>query len=169
MANIFSLAGKVCVVTGGARGLGLEMLRGLLGAGATQAVILDLVASDAEIAAAVLAGEGVAEGGTLEMEGYACDVSNETSVNAAFEAIKNRFGRVDVLVTSAGICQNFAAEEYPTPNVQKLMDINVMGTWFCARAAFAIMPEGGSIITIGSMSASVSMRVNEEMGWWRGW
>jgi len=155
MTTLFSLANKVCVMTGGARGLGNVMLRGLIEAGATQAVILDLREDDAAAAAAELATDYPG----IEAEGYAVDVAVESSVVAAFDRIKNRFGRVDVLVTSAGICENFPAEGYPAARMQMLMDINVNGSWFCAVEAYKLMLGGGSIIMIGSMSGSVSYRL----------
>jgi D-arabinitol 2-dehydrogenase len=65
---------------------------------------------------------------------------------------------IQSLVTAAGIVENFVALEYPTEKVRKLMDINVMGTWFCAREAAKRMEKGGSIVMIGSMSGSVRSR-----------
>ena len=62
---------------------------------------------------------------------------------------------VQTLVTAAGIVENYVAHDYPTEKIRKLMDINVMGTWFCALEAAKLMPEGGSIVMIGSMSGSV--------------
>jgi hypothetical protein len=63
---------------------------------------------------------------------------------------------VQTLVTAAGIVENYVAHDYPTEKIRKLLDINVMGTWFCALEAAKLMPEGGSIVMIGSMSGSVS-------------
>lgn len=76
------------------------------------------------------------------------------------------------LISAAGIVENFTAHEYPTDKVRKLLDINVMGivsylrhvvyydidigSWFCALEAARRMPDGGSVILIGSMSGSVS-------------
>ncbi len=59
-------------------------------------------------------------------------------------------------MTAAGIVENYAAHEYPSKKIQKLMDINVMGTWYCSLEAANLMPNGGSIIMIGSMSGHVS-------------
>jgi NAD(P)-dependent dehydrogenase (short-subunit alcohol dehydrogenase family) len=59
------------------------------------------------------------------------------------------------MVSAAGIVENFVAHEYPTEKVRRLMDINVMGSWFCALEAAKRMPEGGSILLVGSMSGSV--------------
>lgn len=59
------------------------------------------------------------------------------------------------LVSAAGIVENFVAHEYPTDKVKKLLDINVMGSWYCALEAAKRMPDGGSITLVGSMSGSV--------------
>ncbi len=58
-------------------------------------------------------------------------------------------------MTAAGIVENFTAFEYPTPKIKKLMDINVMGTWYASLEAAKLMPHGGSIIMVGSMSGEV--------------
>ena len=58
-------------------------------------------------------------------------------------------------VTAAGIVENYIAHDYPTPKIQKLIDINIMGTWHCALEAAKLMPNGGSITMIGSMSGQV--------------
>ena len=59
------------------------------------------------------------------------------------------------LVSAAGIVENFVAHEYPSEKVKKLLDVNVMGSWYCALEAAKRMPEGGSITLVGSMSGSV--------------
>lgn len=155
----FSMEGKVCVVTGAGRGLGNMMARTLVESGATQIVIVDLKQEESDLAAKELAEwfvqNGQAERGEIDAVGIQCDVASEASVKAAFAHIKDRFGRVDALVTAAGIVENFTAHEYPTDKVRKLLDINVMGTWFCALEGAKLMPEGGSIVMIGSMSGSV--------------
>ncbi|BEI87056.1 hypothetical protein CcaverHIS002_0704020 [Cutaneotrichosporon cavernicola] len=149
----FSTEGKVCVVTGAARGLGNMMASSLIESGASQLVILDLNGGEAQKAADELAASfGDAE---IEALGLACDVSNESSVQEAFATIEAKFGRVDILVTAAGIVENFHADQYPTNRVKKLLDVNVMGTWFCAREAARLMPVGGSQVLIGSMSGSI--------------
>ena len=59
------------------------------------------------------------------------------------------------LVSAAGIVENYVAHEYPTEKIKKLMDVNVMGSWYCALEAAKRMPEGGSIVLVGSMSGSI--------------
>jgi D-arabinitol 2-dehydrogenase len=67
----------------------------------------------------------------------------------------DRLNLTHSLVSAAGIVENFVAHEYPTDKVKKLMDVNVMGSWYCALEAAKRMPEGGSIVLVGSMSGSV--------------
>ncbi|WRT65889.1 uncharacterized protein IL334_002840 [Kwoniella shivajii] len=155
----FSMDGKVCLVTGAARGLGNMMARTFVESGANAIVLVDLKKEDAEKAAQDLVKwfveNGEAEEGEIEALGLGCDVSDEASVQAVFNTVKEKFGRLDACVTAAGIVENFVAHEYPTQKIRKLLDINVMGTWFCALEAAKLMPEGGSITLVGSMSGSV--------------
>jgi len=154
-----SMDGKVCVVTVAGRGLGNMMARTFVESGASAIVLVDLNKADAEAAAKDLADwfveHGEAAPGEIQAMGLGCDVANENSVKETFQAIKDKFGRIDTLVTAAGIVENYVAHDYPTEKIRKLLDINVMGTWFCALEASKLMPEGGSIVMIGSMSGSV--------------
>lgn len=87
----------------------------------------------------------------------ACDVASEPSVQKVFENIQTTFGRIDAVVASAGIVENFAALDYPADRMKRLYDINVHGAFYTAREAARLMiPRGsGSIILIASMSASI--------------
>ncbi|KAL4265313.1 NAD(P)-binding domain superfamily protein [Pleurotus pulmonarius] len=152
-----SMQDKVCVVTGAARGLGYEFCDAFLKSGCTSLAVLDLVYDEASQAAEELAQQNSNEGEKIDAIGIACDVSSEESVQAAFATIKQRFGRLDAVVASAGIVENFPALEYPADRMRKLMDVNVHGAFFTAREAAKIMiPQGsGSIVLISSMSANI--------------
>ncbi|KAM0746880.1 NAD(P)-binding protein [Meredithblackwellia eburnea MCA 4105] len=158
----FSMTNKVCVVTGAARGLGNLFARTFAESGSNAIAILDLDSSQAAQSARELeewfVEHGQAKEGEIECLGLGCDVSDEASVKKAFEEVKERFGRIDVLVTAAGIVENFPAVDYPTEKFQKLMNINVSGSFFCAREAAKDMlsrEAPGSIVLIGSMSGDV--------------
>jgi len=156
------MEGKACVITGAARGLGNVFCHALVESGCNQIAIIDLFAADAERAAEELVqhfeqNAGI-EPGTIEAAGYGVDVSNEDAVKAAFDQIVQKWGKVDVVITAAGIVENFSALTYPTDRIKKLFDINVHGSYFCAREAAKHMLERGtkgSIILISSMSAKV--------------
>jgi sorbose reductase len=64
---------------------------------------------------------------------YACDVTSESQVESTINQIVKDFGQIDVLVTAAGIVDNAAAEDYSYARWRKLMDVNLDGSFLCAR------------------------------------
>ncbi|SCV73749.1 BQ2448_6179 [Microbotryum intermedium] len=157
----FSMTNKVCVITGAARGLGNLFARTFAESGSNAIVILDLDQGLAETAAKDLVDwfeeHGQAEKGEISAIGLGCDVADEKNVQDCFAKIVEKYGRIDVLVTAAGIVENFPAQDYPTEKFRKLMAINVDGSFFCAREAAKDMMRRdapGSIVMIGSMSGA---------------
>jgi len=146
----FDLHGKVAMVTGAGRGLGLAMARALADVGAN-IVVAELDPETAESAAAELRELGV------ETLAVPTDVTIVTSVQAAVDATVTRFGRLDILVNNAGVSIWHAAEDMPYDVWRTVMDINVDGVFLCAQAAGRVMLEqgSGSIINIGSMSGRI--------------
>ncbi|KAI0273453.1 hypothetical protein BC834DRAFT_815908 [Gloeopeniophorella convolvens] len=158
----FSLQGKVCLVTGAARGLGNEFCRAFIRAGCDSIAILDLKQAEAEGAAEELIQFACTsalniKSDDLKVVGLECDVSSEVSVEKAFKRTVETFGRVDSVVASAGIVENFSAFDYPSDRIKRLYDINVHGSFFTAREAARHMIEqgGGSITLVASMSANI--------------
>ena len=83
-----------------------------------------------------------------------CDVVNPDSVNDMMKRTVDEFGKVDILVTCAGIALRHPAEEMPINDWQKIMNVNVRGTFLCCQAAAKEMTKqggGGKIITMGSV------------------
>ncbi|KAG0658943.1 hypothetical protein C6P46_005563 [Rhodotorula mucilaginosa] len=157
----FSMTDKVCVVTGAGRGLGNLMARTFAESGSNAIAILDLDENLAKEAANDLVQwfeeHGQAKKGEIKCIGIGCDVANEESVKASFKQVVDTFGRVDSLVTAAGIVENFVATEYPGDRFRKLMAINVEGSFYCAREAAKDMMRrdaAGTIVLIGSMSGA---------------
>ncbi|KAJ9108919.1 hypothetical protein QFC21_000240 [Naganishia friedmannii] len=159
MHRSYAQGGKVCVITGGARGIGHMITQAFMESGATQVAILDLRKEDAAQAGEEMVAKfeqaGEYQKGELEVLPVACNVSSEESVKQAFAEVVQRFGRVDCVVNSAGIVENFPAVDYPTDKVKKLIDVNILGSYFVAREAAKVMTAGASIILIGSMSGVV--------------
>lgn len=147
------------MVTGAARGLGYEFCRAFVQAGCTSIAIVDLKLSEASLAAELLASYATSQCNlkNVQIIGIECDVSVEVSVRNAYETIIATFGRIDVVVASAGIVHNHTALEYPTEQMKRLYDINVHGVFYTAREAARLMlPQGGgSIILVSSMSANI--------------
>ncbi|MDB5077000.1 MAG: family oxidoreductase [Chloroflexi bacterium] len=158
MLQEFSLQGKVAVVTGGARGLGLEMMGALAEAGAA-VVAVDLLADQARASA-----EEVGKRHGVRAGAWPVDTTDETQVAATFAAIEREFGPIDILVAAAGIVENVAAEDTSAASWRKIMDVNVNGVFFCAQAAGRSMigRGSGSIILIASMSGMIVNRPQKQ-------
>ncbi|TGZ82454.1 NAD(P)-binding protein [Ascodesmis nigricans] len=156
----FSLEGKTAIVTGGARGLGYVMTQALVESGADVAIV-DLNGEEAAAAAKRLYDhhEADPESPAAKITSHTCDVSSVESVSAVFkEILAQHSNKVDILVTSAGFCENFPAEDYPPERLQKLWEVNVNGTYFCStELAKHLKARGapGSVVMIGSMSGAI--------------
>ncbi|KAI8072457.1 short-chain dehydrogenase/reductase SDR [Gongronella butleri] len=149
----YSLKGKVAVVTGGARGLGYEMMRALAESGADVACI-DLLAETGQESA-----ETIEKDCGVKASSWGCDVTDDAQVAALFDQIVAHHGGLDILVTAAGINKMCAAIDYTAADFRKIFDVNVSGTFFCAQQAAKQMIKlghGGSIITVASMSAHIT-------------
>ncbi|KAK5109122.1 hypothetical protein LTR62_007484 [Meristemomyces frigidus] len=157
----FSLEGRVGVVTGGARGLGLVMSQALVVSGADVAIV-DLNKEEAQKQAELLMEHFRDENpGATEIPkvtAHYADVSDPDSVNDSIAEIIAAHGKIDNLVTSAGFTENFDAIEYPYDRIKKLWGVNVDGTYlFATGVAKHLMARKapGSIVMIGSMSGAI--------------
>ncbi len=149
----FSLAGQTAVVTGSTRGLGRAFARALAEAGANIVV----VGRDAEAAEEVrreIAAIGV--GVTVVL----ADVTSRPDIERLLAETVAAFGRADVLVNNAGACIHKPALEVTDEEWREVMNVNVDGLWIASQVFGRHMIEqgGGSIINIGSMSASIVNR-----------
>ena len=100
-----------------------------------------------------------------ELRPYGCNATVESDVEDTWSQIVQDLGKVDVLVTAAGIVDNVEAEKYDFPRWRKMMDINVDGTWLFAREAGKHMIQHqiqGSIILVASMSATICVRPQKQ-------
>lgn len=160
----FSLAGRVAVVTGAQRGLGLEMAEALAEAGAA-VYCLDLPVEPDKtfhLTQTYVSKLGLADGARLEYA--AVDVTDQRAVWDIVEKIAAKEGRLDVCVAAAGILRGEECLDYPAEEFQKLMNVNVNGVLYSAQAAGRQMTRfgtPGSIVLIASMSGSVTNRVKE--------
>lgn len=100
------------------------MGRALVESGCNQLAILDRKADEAQAAAEAMTqwmeNDGGVTPGEIVIRGFACDVANEPSVQNAFKEVKAAFGKVDTVINSAGIVENFPATEYPADRLEKV-------------------------------------------------
>ncbi|KAA1080692.1 hypothetical protein PGT21_017322 [Puccinia graminis f. sp. tritici] len=149
----FELTGKVAVISGGARGLGYEMARGLCEAGLAGIAILDILQEFGESAIKELHADF-----GITASFYRVDVRDNDAVEEVINGVVRDFGSVDILLCSAGVSDNIAAEDYPADRFKRVIDINLNGVFFCAQSCAKHMissGRGGSIIFIGSMSGRI--------------
>jgi len=137
-----SRAGQVAVVTGGSAGLGLAIAAALARAGTT-VVLASRSAERCFAAAARLS----ARTGTA-VHGRACDVTSEHAVGALTEGVLAGHGRIDVLVTSAGIQARGTLDQLAVQDLRACLEVNVVDTWLACRAAAAPMRAAGYILPL---------------------
>jgi 3-oxoacyl-[acyl-carrier protein] reductase len=143
---MFDLKGRVAVVTGGARGIGLAVARRFLDAGAKVA-ILDLDRDELARAAETLGDPGVLQ--------CPVDITDEHAVAAMTDQVVETFGRYDILVCSAGIVgRNAFAWETGVDEWRQVLEVNLTGLWLCNREALRPMRKQnfGRIINIASIA-----------------
>lgn len=149
----FDLTGKAAIITGGSKGLGLAMAAGLASAGAN----IMLVNRNAEEGANA-ASELSQEFGTL-VTSFGADITDLAQTEAMAKAAIDTFGRIDILINSAGINIRGAIDEVSPEDFKKVIDVNVNGTWLTCRAVVPYMKqsERGSIINMASTLGLVGL------------
>ncbi|HEX3974318.1 MAG TPA: SDR family NAD(P)-dependent oxidoreductase [Stellaceae bacterium] len=146
--NLFRLDGKVAVVTGAGNGLGRSFALGLAAFGA-HVICADRNLDGAEETASL------AKQSRLQAEARHNDVADEASVDALWDDLKARYGRVDILINNAGIATaSGRTHEFSVDDWDRLMAINLRGVFLTTRRALQVMlPGPGSIINIASVAA----------------
>jgi NAD(P)-dependent dehydrogenase (short-subunit alcohol dehydrogenase family) len=151
VANLFDISGRVAVITGGGSGLGRAIGIGFAQAGA-RVVVADV--NDAGTAETV---------SMIEAQGHSAtaahlDVTARTEIEALADDVAGRFGRVDILVNSAGSAFRSPAEDFPEDKLDFILDLNLKGTYLASQAFGRKMLEQrkGSIINLASIGSFIA-------------
>ncbi|PKB82159.1 MAG: 2-deoxy-D-gluconate 3-dehydrogenase [SAR202 cluster bacterium Io17-Chloro-G9] len=146
LEHLFSLEGKVALVTGGNGGLGLGMALGLAEAGAN----ISVAARNAEKTATAL---GQIEATGVKALGLTADVSRESDITEMVAKTIEAFGRLDILINNAGMVVRKEPQDLTTDEWDQVLDVNLRGAFLAAKSAYPHMKRqgGGKIINIGSM------------------
>jgi gluconate 5-dehydrogenase len=150
--QLFNLAGRSAIVTGGSRGLGLEIAEGLAEAGAS----VMLCARRKEW---LMPAEESLRARGFQVASMLCDVCVPDQVDAVVQQTLAAFGTVDILVNNAGISWGDIPEQYPLEKWRRVLDVNLTGAFLFAQAAGREMlkRQFGRIINISSVSGLVSL------------
>ena len=147
----FSLAGKIALITGGGRGLGLEIGKAF-GRHGARVLVNGRNQDNLEKALAVI----TAEGGRADS--LVCDIANEAAVPAALQHIRDTCGRLDILVNNVGRRDRRRLFEFELDTVRQLVDVNLIAPFNVSREAGRLMIEngGGRIINVTSIAGPIA-------------
>src|SRR5947209_3975373 len=142
-----SLTGKLAVITGASRGIGLALAKALAREGCDLIITARKTASLTDAVRQLSAGK-------CQFNAIACDVRNPADIQNLFETVRKRYSTVDILVNNAGIAHSLApVEELPLQIWKEVIDTNLTGTFLCTQAALPLMRAGGTIVNNLSVAA----------------
>jgi gluconate 5-dehydrogenase len=152
-AELFSLKDKIAIVTGGGRGLGLAMAEALSEAGG-KVVICSRKEKTCKEAA-----QKIVEQGGYGL-GLKCDVSRPEDILMVRDIVLRELGRIDILVNNSGATWGAPTEEYPIEGWNKVIGVNVTGTFLCSKIFGGVMKDrgGGKIVNVSSITGSVGCK-----------
>jgi gluconate 5-dehydrogenase len=146
----FSLDGRVAVITGASRGIGAALAAALARSGAAVALFgRDEAALDT--LAVTLAAAG------CDARSFRADVNDVPSLQSAFHAAAQAFGRLDILINNAGVEQPCASIDVTEPLWDRIVGTNLKGAFFAAQAAARHMTSGGAIVNICSLTSTAGV------------
>ncbi len=141
------LNGKVAVVTGGTRGIGLATVRKFLQNGAT-VVLFGSRTETVEKTVTTLKEENA----SYEVMGLYPNISDLKEVEQAFQVIVQKYGHIDILVNNAGISARESIYDYTEENFDKIIDLNVKGVFNCSKAVVPYMKKQGDGVILNTSS-----------------
>lgn len=146
VSSLTSRAGQVAVVTGGTAGLGYAIAAALAGEGCA------VIVAGRSAARSELAAERLRSDTGRDVRGIECDVTDEAAVERLMDSVLGEHGRLDVLVTSAGLQARGSIDELDLATLRACLEVNVVGTWLACRAAIRPMRSAGygRILTLAS-------------------
>ena len=148
--NLFNLSGKVAIVTGGARGIGLALANGVAEAGATIALV-DVLRDDVENSSNALEKKG------FKSLAIQADVSNRESVKNMADQIIKKLNKVDILINNAGVSIGKSVEDTEEKDWDFVLNVNLKGPLFCSQVVgkYMMQQKKGKIINITSVVEKV--------------
>lgn len=149
----FDLTGKTAIITGGSKGLGYAMAAGLASAGAR------LMLVNRSVDEGIQAAKDLSDDYGTTAIAFNADVTDIQQTEAMAKAAIEAFGQIDILINSAGLNIRGAIDEVTPDDFNKVMQVNVYGTWLCSRAVVPFMKQkrSGKIINLASTLGLVGL------------
>jgi len=151
--GLFNLKNKVAIITGGGRGLGLIFAEALAEAG-SDVVLCSRKEANCKEAARRIERKG------MQAVGVKCDVTNPDDIARLKNTVLKEFGKIDILVNNSGATWGAPAEDYSIEGWNKVINVNVTGTFLCSQIIGRVMIErgGGKIINLASIAGGVGCK-----------
>lgn len=146
------LENKTAVVTGAARGIGACVAETFAKEGVKQLILVDLNEEQGQRTA-----ESIRENDKCNCTFVATNIASSGDIEKVFSLVRNTFDSLDILVNCAGVCNSFSIEEIDGEEWDKVLGINLRGTYLCCREALSIMKpqKSGKIINFSSISGRI--------------
>jgi NAD(P)-dependent dehydrogenase (short-subunit alcohol dehydrogenase family) len=156
----FDISGATALITGAGRGLGAALASGFAASGARVA-LADINLANAQATVAQIQSQGG------QAHAYGCDISQASQVRALFDAVQHDLGQLDILVNNAGINIPKPAEELQLEEWQRIIGVNLTGTFLCCQTGGALMLARGAgcIINICSVHGHVGSYVHKAVAY----
>lgn len=151
MSIAIDLSGTQALVTGASQGIGAQIARTLHRAGCE--VIVNHLGGRTQTDAETLAQE-LCQQRPGSAHVYAADVSDPTAVEAMMRSIRSDLGGIDALICNAGILRDRSIAKMSLEEWQSVIDVNLSGVFYCCKFGLEILRDGGTIVNMGSLSAS---------------
>ena len=150
MKDLFSLNGKVALVTGAGHGIGFEMAKSLANAGAT---LVFNTSRQESVEKALIEYEKIG----IKATGFVCDVTDENAVKEMVSKIEREIGSIDILVNNAGIIKRIPMCEMEVDDFKAVIDVDLVAPYIMAKAVIPSMIKkgGGKIINVCSMMSEL--------------
>jgi NAD(P)-dependent dehydrogenase (short-subunit alcohol dehydrogenase family) len=157
LTDLFSLKGKVALVTGGGRGIGKFIATGLAEAGA------DIILTSRKLKNLEETARQLEADHKVKALAIACDMGKEDAIETMLQEAVKKFGHIDILVNNAGATWGAPTLDFPLEKWDQLFNVNVRGVWIITQKVARIMKQqgGGNIINISSV---MSFRGSTEEG-----
>ena len=152
LTSLCSLAGKNALITGGAYGIGVEIAKAFVAAGAKTIIFNNRNEKTLQLGL-----DNYKAAGIENVKGYLCDVTDEKAVAAMVKTIHEEVGQIDILVNNAGIIKRIPMHEMSREEFQEVIDIDLVGPYIMSAAVLPEMMERreGKIINICSMMSEL--------------